>query len=124
MLDYKEQERLTQIAERLAKVLSNNQLITIGKYIIFAREYRDNDNNVLYRTLALTDQFALQFDDNYYWPTSLFAHAITDYALPSQYIDLGDGQCIESVVAVASEQEFNFFSDYLDEIIKRIIIEE
>ncbi len=115
------QKVLAEVAEAIASPLEEGASVQVGKYRIFVKEYQSNIGS--YKTLTISDTeepgYSEAYDIAFYGP---FGRAITDIALPgnSRYL-YGDFHC---VVTVASRQEFLFFANHLEEVIKSFQAEQ
>lgn len=110
------QKVLAEVAEAIASPLEDGSSVQVGKYRIFVKEYQSNIGS--YKTLTISDDY--MYDGEVFCKP--FGRAITDIALPgnSRYLH-GDFHC---VVTVASRQEFLFFANHLEEVIKSFQAEQ
>ena len=109
------QKVLAEVAEAIASPLEDGSSVQVGKCRIFVKEYQSNIGS--YKTLTISDT-----EDDGEVFCKPFGRAITDIALPgnSRYLH-GDFHC---VVTVASRQEFLFFANHLEEVIKSFQAEQ
>jgi len=116
------QKVLAEVAEAIASPLEDGSSVQVGKYRIFVKEYQSNIGS--YKTLTISDTEAPEYDYTYDGEVFCkpFGRAITDIALPgnSRYL-YEDFHC---VVTVASRQEFLFFANHLEEVIKSFQAEQ
>ncbi len=120
------QKVLAEVAEAIASPLEEGASVQVGKYRIFVKEYQSNIGS--YKTLTISDtesdteapEYDYMYDGEVFCKP--FGRAITDIALPgnSRYLH-GDFHC---VVTVASRQEFLFFANHLEEVIKSFQAEQ